>query len=227
MKCDLQFCTEYINTWIDAMLDSKEVLLSAWYGLHDWTKAHMANVLYPLATKLGYNNKYGTSVQQEYYRVDFTLYDYSKQSVWALDYAIEHENAEFELQGNKIINKGWFDEFAKLLPLKCAKARIIIGYDTFNDITLFEQKLKRCYDLLANDLVQHSLADSSIFLIIFPRTKYIKNGDYSNGLVHIVHFYKSDIDGKWIKEKALENKVCNEEITKRLISAYKKIAEKY
>lgn len=225
MKCDLKFCTEYINTWIAAMLDSDNVLFSAWYGLHDWTKAHMANVLYPLALKLGYNNKYGTSVQQEYYRVDFTLYNYCEQSVWALDYAVEHENAEFELQEERIVNKGWFDEFAKLLPLKCAKARVIIGYDTFNDINLFKQKLKRCQDLLINEHVQPSLADSSIFLIIFPRTKYIKNGDYKNGLLHIVHFYKdNDI---WIMEKNLADTACNEETKKQLITVYKKIAEKY
>lgn len=221
MKCDLQFCTEYINTWVEAMLADNETLLSAWYGLHDWTKAHMEYVLYPLASKLGYGNNYSYNMQKEYYRVDFTLYDYHSQSVWALDYAVEHENAEFELQGDK----GWFDEFAKLLPLKCAKARVIIGYDIFNDKNLFNQKLKRCQDLLANKYVQPSLTDSSIFLIIFPRTKYIKNGDYSNGLLHIVHFFNND--GKWTMEKDLEDIVCNEETKKQLISIYKKIAEKY
>ena len=225
MKCNYEFCAEYINTWIDAMLDSNNVLLSAWYGLHDWTKAHMANVLYPLAERLGYYNKYGTGFQQEYYNVDFTLYNYREQSVWSLDYAVEHENDEFILKDGKISQKGWFDEFAKLLPLKCAKARVIIGYDRFKDKNLFEAKLERCHELLTNDYVKPSLADSSIFLIIFPRTEYIKAGNYYNGLMHIIHFYNDN--GEWEMEKDLTDKICNTDMLEKLKSIYKKIAEKY
>ena len=185
----------------------------------------MAKILYPLAIKLGYSNNYGTEVQQEYYNVDFTLYNYHQQSVWSLDYAIEHENAEFILKEGRIAEKGWFDEFAKLLPLKCAKARVIIGYYSFKDKDLFEAKLKRCQDLLVNEYVKPSLADSSIFLIIFPRTAYIKAGNYNNGLLHIIHFYNEN--GKWKTEQDLTDIICDKEMKDRLISIYKKIRSKY
>lgn len=219
-----QFCGEYLNAWIEAMNDEDKVLLNSWHGLHSWTDAHMANVLYPLAKKLGYANKYGTGFQKEYYRVDFTLYDYFEQSVWTLDFAIEHENAEFELESdNSIKYKGWYDEFAKLLPLKCANSRVIIGYDCFTDN--FEKKIKKCRDLLINPNIQASLSDGSILLIIFPRTNYIRKCKYENGLIHIVHFYKNG--NNWDIEKNFENKVCDDGMLIKLQEVYKKIAEKY
>lgn len=225
MKCDLEFCTKYLQAWLNAMLDKDEELMSAWFGLHKWTKVHMDKVLYPLALDLGYNNKYGTSFQKEYYRVDFTLYNYYEQSIWTLDYAVEHENEEFELgDNNSIKSKGWFDEFAKLLPLKCAKARVIIGYDLFKDKEAFIKKIKRCADLLNDKRIKDSIADGSIFLIVFPRTSYIKSINCSNGLLHIVHFYKDNAE--W-KTEDITEQICNEESKKRLISVYKIIADKY
>ncbi len=216
-----QFCTEYLNIWIDAMCNENSELLCSWHDSSKWTAYHMKEVLYPLAENLGCNgNVYVESVQQEYYRVDFTIYNYFEQSVWTLDYAIEHENVGFELQKNgSIKHKGWYDEFAKLLPLKCAKARVIIGYDSFTE--LFYEKIKKCRNLLNDERVQPSLADSPILLIIFPRTNYINKGEFNNGLIHLVRFYKEE--NGWDIDCDFENEVCNAEMLNNLRKVYAKI----
>lgn len=217
----LEFAANYLQTWLDATENEVLHMPSAWHNAHQWTVAHMANVLYPLAAKLGYGeNNYGITMQQEYYRVDFSLYTYYKQSTWTLDYAIEHENAEFSLYADESVNKkGWFDEFAKLLPLKCTKSRVIIGYDTFGE--QFAVKLKKCKDLLNEPLIQKSVAESPVLLIIFPYSKYIKSKNYGNGLLHIIEFVKTD--KAWVMNELTE-KICDEQIKERMKNVYSKIA---
>lgn len=219
---DLEFCKRYLNCWLNAMLDKNSELLNEWHG--NWTDAHMQKVLYPLARLYGHTT-YGYDIQKEYYRVDFTVYTHYGNSVCTLDYAIEHENARFELDGNTIKNKGWFDEFAKLLPLKCTGARVIIGYDNFESVDTFKHKIKFCTDLLNNDKIANSIADCPVLLIIFPLTKYIKKRDFSEPLIHLVRFYKNDSNGVWETDIDFENDILDKETKEGLISAYNKIAE--
>ncbi len=232
----LKFCKDYMDIWIRAMNTESE-LLSSWRGSHlnGWTKAHMKYVLYKLAEEYHYKNGedredgYATSYQKEYYRVDFTMYShYDEPCCWTLDYAIEHENDEFELNNDtkySIKHKGWFDEFAKLLPLKCAKARVIISYDYF---TAFDKKLEKCRELLKCDNIQPSLADSPILLIIFPRTKQIEkiceDENSRESLIHIVYFNKRDDSSKeWVMKNEFEKEVIDDDMNKRLLEVYKKI----
>jgi len=219
---DVEFCKRYLNCWLNAMLDENGELLNAWHG--QWTDAHMNKVLYPLAKLYGHTT-YGEDIQKEYYRVDFTVYTHYEDSVWTLDYAIEHENARFELDGKAIKKKGWFDEFAKMLPLKCTGARVIIGYDTFNSTEAFDHKVKFCKDLLNNDKIKNSLAECPILLIIFPLTKYIKKGNFSESLIHLIRFYKNESNGVWETDSEFENEILDTETRNRLTTAYNKIAE--
>lgn len=216
-----KFASAYMQTWLDAMENDGMQMPSKWHNAHEWTVAHMANVLYPLTAKLDYENKYGTTVQKEYYRVDFSMYTYFEQSTWKLDYAIEHENAEFALYSGdgSVRKKGWFDEFAKLLPLKCAKSRVIIGYDTFG--SQFSAKLDKCLGLLNDKRIQASVTDSPILLIIFPYTDYVKSNDHKNGMLHIVGF--ENTNGTW-RMNELTDSVCDEQAIERLKAAYAKIA---
>ncbi len=219
MKNTLEFATNYLQTWLEALENDSLKMHLAWHNAHQWTVAHMANVLYPLAQKLKYGNDgYGTTMQQEYYRVDFSLYSYFGPSVWTLDYAIEHENNEFVLEDNTVHKKGWFDEFTKLLPLKCAKSRVIIGYDRFEK---FDDKLKKCHDLLTNKDVQASLTDSPILLIVFPYTGYMQKQTYQNGLLHIVEFVKES--GEW-QSHELASSIVNNILQEKLKAVYAKIA---
>lgn len=220
-----ELCTEYLTVWTDAMNNDGNGLLSSWHSLHSWTIKHMANVLYPMAEKLGYGkNSYGTTIQQEYYRVDFTLYGYYEEAVWTLDYAIEHENAEFELRADgSLKQKGWYDEFAKLLPLKCAGGRVIIGYDEFTDE--FYGKINKCLSLLNDSRIQPSLTDSPIALIIFPRSEYISKGNFNNGLIHLIEFYKNQSHKIWEINSEFEKEVLNDNTEKILQEVYKKIAK--
>lgn len=193
------FVDAYLGCWCKALNETE--MANFWSNKNGtWTKAHMVNILYPLAKKLGYCSgcccdvlenceenlfhkkgcvKYGTSIAQEYYKVDFTLYQYNKQYSWALDYAIEHENEKCSLKfNNETINgteAGWFREFLKLLPLNCAKARVIIGYDNFDDNFCVKQdKIDMCLFKLNNDdCVKSSVVIKPIVLILFPSTSAI------------------------------------------------------
>ena len=141
-----QFVAEYLKCWLNAM--KTDDMVAAWHGYHDWTVMHMNRVLYPLAHKLGACNEcncsncrkltgkgeedrckyfckmYAWTIQQEYYNIDFSLYNSYKQTVWSLEYAIEHENAEFVLgKGDTTLEK-WEHDFivaemeAKIADLK-------------------------------------------------------------------------------------------------------------
>lgn len=240
------FVDAYLQCWVDAFTNPE--MVRAWHGAHDWTVEHMNKVLYPLAKKLGYcKNKcnrcnvandsdstckpncplYGTRLQQEYYKVDFSLYDFQDDDGWSLDYAIEHENAAFELkEDNTVKYSGWFNEFMKLLPLNCAEARVIIGYDEFlekNGESEFEKKLKKCRSRLESDVVKKSLVDKPVLLIIFPYTnamrKMVKDGEQSDSyLLQAVEFVCEN--GKWERHK-----ISTEKYAKDIRKIYKKIIE--
>lgn len=212
-KENKQFCEKYLKCWTSAMLADDKELLRSWTSSYRWTKYNMEKVLDKLATALSPKyDEYGKTKSREYYRVDFSLYSWFGQSVWTLDYAIEHENERFEIKDYSLLDesgkikldgniksKGWFDEFAKLLPLKCARSRVIIGYDDFEHI---DEKLKICHSLLNNKQIKGSLTNSPILLILFPSIKHIKEivqgwNDTThvindNDLIRFVLFYKSD-----------------------------------
>lgn len=252
-----QFVTEYLKCWLNAM--KTDDMVAAWHGYHDWTVMHMNRVLYPLAHSLGACKKfacaacdsfadrdgdercryfckaYRTTIQQEYYNIDFSLYNSYKQSLWSLEYAIEHENAEFVLdKGDTISHKGWFDEFAKLLPIKCGKARVIIGYDTFNENDL-SKKIVMAEKLLNSKELKRSLADSPIIIILFPYTKHIKEVvkkgiKEPKQLIKICEFKRENSEE--FRRYDLTGKVLGYEyavgqsILDALSEAYRKIAEK-
>lgn len=252
-----QFVAEYLKCWLNAM--KTDDMVAAWHGYHDWTVMHMNRVLYPLAHKLGACNEcncsncrkltgkgeedrckyfckmYAWTIQQEYYNIDFSLYNSYKQSVWSLEYAIEHENAEFVIgKGDTILHKGWFDEFAKLLPVKCGKARVIIGYDTFNENDL-RKKIEMAKALLNSKELKRSLADSPIIVILFPYTKHIKEVvkkgiKVPEQLIKICEFKRensSEFGCFDLTEKVLASEYANgQSILNALSEAYSKIAEK-
>lgn len=226
-----RFVDVYLQCWTNAFFDTE--MARAWHGAHDWTVEHMNRVLYPLAKTLGYCDRncahcgsaekgkdtvckpicplYGTNLQQEYYKVDFSLYDSQGDDGWTLDYAIEHENAAFELNKDEkhtVKYSGWFNEFMKLLPLNCANARVIIGYDEFlcNDgVFEFDKKIEKCMARLESAAVIPSLAQKPIILIIFPYTGAMKRivreyGQKTVDLLRVVefvfengHWYHDDI----------------------------------
>lgn len=247
------FCEKYLTCWTNAMLADDKELLKSWASSHKWTKNNMEKVLNELAIALNPNyNEYGKTKSKEYYRVDFSLYSWFRQSVWTLDYAIEHENERFELKDYNLIGddgiiqldnniknkgKGWFDEFAKLLPLKCACSRVIIGYDDFKHI---DEKLKICHSLLNNKQIEGSLTDSPILLILFPTTKRIKKivGSWNenkqtisdNDLIRLVLFYKNGDVWKiepptQFTDSVLQFDQFDESIVAKLKKVYKLISE--
>lgn len=252
-----QFVAEYLKCWLNAM--KTDDMVAAWHGYHDWTVMHMNRVLYPLARELGACKKfaceacnsfadsdgdercryfckaYRTTIQQEYYNIDFSLYNSYEQSVWSLEYAIEHENAEFVIgKGDTILHKGWFDEFAKLLPVKCGKARVIIGYDTFKKDDL-SKKIEKAEKLLNSKELKRSLADSPIIVILFPYTKHIRKVVKNNikepeQLIKICEFRRensSEFGCFDLTEKVLASEYANgQSILNALYEAYSKIAEK-
>ncbi len=147
-------------------------------------------------------NAYAHNFQQEYYKVDFTIFDYEDYGEetnenWTLAYAIEHENCKLTLNDNNTIKYyGWFSEFKKLLPIKCANARVIISYDDFDgeNGNIKDEKLNMCLNLLNNSFVQNSLTDTPIILILFPSTSAIKNIVENNEypVIQIFEFEKKE-----------------------------------
>lgn len=242
--CTEKFCKNYLTAWLDAILTENFDAPNEWYTSSKWTSVHMTNVLFCLAEKLGYRKTdcaehknncpiyehcekkkdscYGVYMQQEYYRVDFTLYNLYQNGYWTLDYAIEHENAKFRLEkDNTIKAKGWFAEFTKLLPLKCAKSRAVICYDDFRDKMDLNKKLSHCLNWLRKSEMQSAIADSQIILIIFPLTHYMKRERYDNGLLRIVEFTK--INDVWTMQDNLEEYLCDTKTELLLKEAYKRI----
>lgn len=240
------FVNTYLQCWVKAF--SNPEMARAWHGAHDWTVEHMNKVLYPLAKKLGYCDKqceyccssinesdteckpnckmYGTNLQQEYYKVDFSLYDSKGDDGWSLDYAIEHENAAFELKDDKTVKySGWFNEFMKLLPLNCANARVIIGYDEFlgENGSKFEEKLDKCMSRLKSEAVIPSLVQKPIILIIFPYTEAMRKkvkeyGRQQTALLRAVQFVWAN--DKWERHDiAIDN-------PERIHEVYQKITAK-
>lgn len=223
----INFAEDYLECWTDAILEKGGA--SKWKD--DWTNFHEKNVLVPLSDKInaktGQNELYKSEprevMEKEYYRIDFILYRYRNPQYhwWQLDYAIEHENEKFAWKSKEETidksNQGWFDEFCKLLPIKCAKARVIIGYDLFNAET--EARLQLCQETL----IEHETAgynditDTPILLILFPGTTYIKehvDKGYSNDMVRVVLFAKQngiwgreDLFAKMNERKILESKL--------------------
>lgn len=236
----LEFCKNYIKTWLGKM--EGDVNLSnrrSWHNSSEWTIKHLT-ILYDLARGLGYilddeKQSYGCSVQQEYYRVDFTLYNHIKDSYWNLDYAIEHENEKYYIKKNKLKKKGWFDEFAKLLPLKCRNSRVIIGYEYFyeegeeyyEECNSIKRKIKNCEDLLNNKEVQQSMANSPILLILFPNTEKMRkigNGQSKTNILRMVEFTCDTSSGIWSSRDLAQDAL--KEYQERLISVYKQIVDK-
>lgn len=248
-----EFAQSYLNIFIVKMLDKNSELKSKWNNSRGWTRIHMLEVFYCLAEEMRYRNRncneksndcpvfwscekkssscYGKYLQKEYYRVDLTLYNFKETGFWTLDYAIEHENEEFKLKEDKIVRAGWFNEFAKLLPIKCAKARVIVGYDYFDgNGEEIEKKFSYCKRLLERhaacpkdeNSLSNSLSEGKILLIIFPRTKRIRQiremEKVSNkDLVRIVEF---EVKGKSVKQNDLTDRVCEGNMTDRLLQVY-------
>lgn len=230
----VEFAKIYLEQWLEVMKNTGSS--KTWNYNSAWTNTHMT-ILYKLASALEYCNAdretvekqdYAKTVQQEYYQVDFSLYRYIKNSYWNLDYAIEHENEKYNITKSRVC-KGWFDEFAKLLPLKCRKSRVIIGYDYFytdNSNNSFDAKIQNCINLLNDVDVQQSTAESPILLIIFPngyKMKQILQGE-DGPVVRIVEFICKTGDEKQNWEKIeLSNKIIDQNIKDGLISVYSSI----
>ncbi|MDE6302752.1 MAG: hypothetical protein K2M36_04100, partial [Clostridia bacterium] len=179
--------------------------------LKAWTDFHMKNILYKLAEELSYFHKeegnkkykthscqdldcanckkekgdcgYGTSWQQEYYKVDLLLCEHQGAGNWCNDFYIEHENAHFKLKKDDVGNVqvhnmyGWFDEFNKLLPLKTSEngMRVIIAYDDFD---MVEEKKQYLLDKQLNNkdnLIHKSIVECPILVILAPSNKAINN----------------------------------------------------
>lgn len=241
-----EFVEAYLQCWVDAFENDK--MASKWNN--GWTNAHINMICYPLVRRLGYcqgcvnentshsrcdNLKdiedltekcncqgYGKYVQQEYYKVDFTIYENQGEEGWSLEYAIEHENKHFISYNSS----GWFNEFKKLLPIKCAQARVIIGYDHFDGDNGYskKEKFEKCLYLLnESEVVKRSLVDCPIILIIFPSDKslrkIVKNNNFvgNNEVLQINEFICES--GKWeYKDIDVQKELCEE-----IRSVFKKI----
>lgn len=176
-------------------------------------------------------NAYAHNFQQEYYKVDFTIFDYEDYGEetnenWTLAYAIEHENCKLTLnEDNKTIKYyGWFSEFKKLLPIKCANARVIISYDDFDgeNGNIKDEKLNMCLNLLNNSFVQNYLADTPIILILFPSTSAIKNivANKQCPVIHIFEFEKKE--NEWKTSDLSKNDLVDKD---KFLEVYKTILE--
>ncbi len=233
----LNFCKDYLYCWTEAVINKGGD--GQWSVSSNWTDFHEKNVIVPLKDRLNTLLKntceYGQPevLEKEYYRIDFILYRYIDKArhFWTLDYAIEHENAKFDINDNKINKLGWFDEFCKLIPIKCAKARVIIGYDSFDDG--LEERLICCDKILKAHENFNDITDTPILLILFPDTGYIKKYDgsgYPDGMLHIFLFTKHN--GTWGREDVLtkncgwrpeEKPVNDTELKNRLLISFSKI----
>lgn len=233
----IKFAKDYLECWTEAVIEHDGA--AKWRNRKNWTCFHEKNVLVPMADKI--NAQAGQEemheveppevMEKEYYRIDFIFYRYIDRSryFWTLDYAIEHENQEFDANGETIKEKGWFDEFCKLIPIKCTKARVIIGYDSFDAET--DNRLERCVDMLKAHESYNDITDTPILLFLFPGTKYIKEQvgkGYPNGTVHVVLFTKQsgtwgyeDLFAKMSEHKILESKLLE---SFRMIAADEKSA---
>lgn len=162
-----------------------------------WTDFHLKEILYPLAEKTGYKSKackdceydckvignreksceYNRLWSKEFYRLDIAFYNYRGQPYhWGLDYAVEHENTEFRMKeedGKVTVHRGgWLNEFLKLLPLNCSKARVIIGYDNFDEDE-WEMKQEYLLGVLCDRAVKETLVEKPIILILGPDCEYL------------------------------------------------------
>lgn len=165
-------------------------------GCKGWTDFHLKQILYPLAERTGYKSRpcddcecdckvisnrekaceYNRFWSKEFYRLDFALYNWEQPYRWGLDYAVEHENAAFRLkekEGKFTVHRGgWLNEFLKMLPLNCAKARVIIGYDNFDEAE-WEAKQEYLLDVLSDRAVKETLVEKPILLILGPDCEYL------------------------------------------------------
>lgn len=234
-----KFCKDYLECWTDAMTNNSDNGAAKWKeGGKAWTNFHEKKVLVPLSAKIkvGHEELHKAEppevLEKEYYRIDFILYRYIDKAhhFWTLDYAIEHENVKF-VPDEKL---GWFDEFCKLIPIKCTKARVIIGYDFFDDG--LEKRLIRCDEMLKAHESINDITDTPILLILFPGTEYIQeyaDSGYPNGMVHIFLFTK--YNGTWTREdiltkscewKSEEKPVIDAELKNRLLISFSMIKDK-
>ncbi len=229
----IKFSADYLECWTKAVMENGGA--SKWKNRTDWTLFHEKNVLVPMADKI--NAQAGQEemheaeppevMEKEYYRIDFIFYRYidKPRYFWTLDYAIEHENQKFDANGEEIKSKGWFDEFCKLIPIKCTKARVIIGYDSFDAET--DIRLERwCVDMLKAHESYHDITDTPILLILFPGTAYIKNQvtkGYPNGMVRVVLFTKQN--GTWGKEDLFAQINKREFLAEKLAKSFGMIAQ--
>lgn len=161
-----------------------------------WTDFHLKKILYPLAEKLGYKGApcsdcgndckvgrgreekcgYNRNWSRENYKADLVLYNWETPYRWGVDYVVEHGNISLKVEENggklSVARGGWLGAFVKLLPLNCAKARVIIGYDAFGEGDW--EKKKRCLlDVLGNKTVKETLSEKPILLILGPSCDFI------------------------------------------------------
>lgn len=199
-----EFVVAYLTCWTDAMksfgdAERKKLYRSGSYEGEDdckgWTDFHLKKILYPLAEKMGYktaSDKGNRSRTRDYYRIDYALYNEQIPYHWGLDYAVEHENTAFRLteDGKSVLRGGWLNEFVKLLPLNCSKARVIIGYDSFGEND-WENKREYLLGVLANRAVRETLVEKPILLILAPSCEFIdKEQDKDNLFFRIKLFTK-------------------------------------
>lgn len=238
----LKFCKDYLECWTDAVINRGGA--NEWSDSGKWTDFHEEYIVIPLANRLNAQAMLGEMndsnqpeiLEKEYYRIDFILYRYIDKArhFWTLDYAIEHENVKFNINDNKINSLGWFDEFCKLIPIKCTKARVIIGYDSFDGG--LKTRLGKCLEMLNAHERYNDITDTPILLILFPNTEYIKkyaDSGYPNGMVHIFLFTK--YNGTWTREdiltkscewKSEEKPVIDAELKNRLLISFSMIKDK-
>ena len=172
-------------------------------GCKGWTEFHLKKILYPLAEKLGYKDApcaeedcgtgkgreekcdYNRTWSRDSYKVDLSLYNFDSAYCRSIDYAIDHTGISFKVErkGGKleVARGGWLNAFVKMLPLNCAKARVIIGYDAFGEGD-WEQKREYLLGLLGNRVVRETLAEAPILLILAPSCEFIDGEKDKNNL---------------------------------------------
>lgn len=195
------FVVTYLACWADAMksLDGPEARKKLYRsGSYDgdgdckgWTEFHLKKILYPLAEKLGYASasrgeaKSGKVYRSGNYKVDLSLYNCESEYCRSIDYAIDHANISMNVEerdGKLVVTRGgWLNEFVRMLPLNCSKARVIIGYDAFGESD-WEKKKEYLLGILNNRVVRETLAETPILLILAPSCEFIDGEKDKNNL---------------------------------------------
>ena len=119
------------------------------------------------------------------YKVDLSLYNCESEYCRSIDYAIDHANISMNVEerdGKLVVTRGgWLNEFVRMLPLNCSKARVIIGYDAFGEGD-WEKKKEYLLGILNNRVVRETLAETPILLILAPSCEFIDGEKDKNNL---------------------------------------------